>query len=264
MDDPCRTLHHLNFTNYSSSTMYASYLDGKDEIVYPSIITRDSFADKSEFDPDSFLYENHRFTSLDSLLKDLKQLSQSLNQDLLDLVNSEYTSFIQLGQSISGCLELINNISLDVTKFNQQLQHTRRNLTDSSETVERALQHKQKLNVLKNKAKLILLLNEQCSSFETLLGLDIGEFSPERLKPKLSTLAQLYLSATKIYDILNESKEDEGCVFFEKNLKMKLLSLQLEFRAYIKETLDRVKSEPKGYEDVILSLLHCQRIMGIA
>lgn len=263
------TPHLLHFTFKlvlpsipSSQSMFASYLDGKDDFVYPAIITRDDFADNPDFDPDSFLYDNHRFTSLDSLLRDLKSLSQTLNQDLLDLVNSEYTSFIQLGQSIGGCLDLINNISLDVGKFNQQLQFSKKNLTDSSVTAKRALQQKERLNVLKNKAKLILLLNEQCSSFETLLGLDIGELSSERLKPKLSTLTTLYLSATKIYAILNESKEDEGCVFFEKNLKTRLLSLQLEFKAYIKETLDTVKTKPSGYEDVIMSLLHCQRIVG--
>lgn len=254
--------HHRNHTQSQAYFfMYASYTDGKDDLVLPTIITRDDFADKPEFDPDAFLYDNHRFTSLDSLLRDLKKLSENLNQDLLDLVNSEYTSFIQLGQSIGGCLELINNISLDVGKFNQQLVSSKKNMADSRDTAQRALEQKKRLNLLKNKAKLVLLLNEQCTSFETLLGLDIGELSVKRLQPKLLTLTTLYLSATKIYAILDEAHE-EGCVFFEKSLKPKLLSLQLEFKAYIKETLDRVRKEPKGYDTVIMSLLHCQRIVG--
>lgn len=243
--------------------MYASYLAGNDEFVYPAFIARDDFADKADFDPDSFLYDNHRFTSLDSLHKDLQHLSQSLNQNLLDLVNNEYSLFIQLGQSISGCLDLIDNISLDVRKFDQQLRSAKVNLTESSAAAERALQHKRRLNVLKNKAKLILLLNELCLSFEMLLGLEIGELSPEQLKPKLSTLATLYLSATKIFAILTESNGDEkSCVFFDKVLKTKLLSLQLEYKAYIHETLKRVKAEPKDYSHVIMMLLHCKRIVG--
>lgn len=241
--------------------MFGSYTAGKEEFALPVIITREDFADCPEFDPDAFLYNNHRFTSLDSLLRDLRELSKNLNQDLLDLVNSEYTSFIQLGQSIGGCLELINSVSLDVGKFNQQLILSKKNLGDSAATAQRALLQKQRLNLLKNKAKLVLLLNEQCTSFETLLGLDIGELSVKRLQPKLQTLATLYLSATKIYAILDEAQE-KGCVFLEKSLKPKLLSLQLEFKAYIKETLDRVRKEPKGYDSVIMSLLHCQRIVG--
>lgn len=178
-------------------------------------------------------------------------------------MNNEYSLFIQLGQSISGCLDLIDNISLDVGKFDQQLRNAKVNLTESSAAAERALQHKRRLNVLKNKAKLILLLNELCLSFEMLLGLEIGELSPERLKPKLSTLATLYLSATKIFAILTESNGDENsCVFFDKVLKTKLLSLQLEYKAYIHETLKRVKAEPKDYSDVIMMLLHCKRIVG--
>lgn len=237
-----------------------SVLDETDNFPYPAIITRDDFSASEGFNPDSYLYHNHRFTALDSLLNDLKALSKNTNQELLDLVNNEYASFINLGRSITGSLELINNVSADVAKFNAIVLASRQSLQQSSSTVDKALQKKQELNLLKNRAKLILLLNEQCTSFESLLGFTIGRDS-QRLKDKVSTLATLYLSVTKIYAVLEESNSIL-CAFFENNCKSKLGSIRYEFKAFLHEIMEFMKLEPQKYGDVILLVLHCYRITG--
>lgn len=244
--------------------MEYSILNGTEDFPYPVTITRDDFAHDSNFDPDTFLFENHRFTSLDSLLTDLKALSKTLNQDLLDLVNDEYANFIQLGQSIGGCLELINNISLDVGRFNSSLGTSLKNFTESSQTADNALKHKRRLNLLKIKIKLILLLHEQCSSFETLLGLDIGEAEAGRLVAKLSTLATLFLSISKIFAVLMESSnsDDAACVFFEKVVKTKVISLKFEFKPYLDEILAIALADRVAYGELLLQLLHVYRITG--
>lgn len=241
-----------------------SILNGLEDFPYPAAITRDAFADDAGFDPDTFLYENHRFTALDSLLSDLRALSTSLNQDLLDLVNDEYTNFIQLGQSIGGCLELINNISLDVGRFNTTLGSSLKTFSSSSTTADSVLQHKRRNNLLKNKIKLILLLHDQCTSFETLLGLDIADFAAGRLTAKLSTLATLYLSVSKIFAVVMESPgaDDEICVFFDKVVKTKVMSLKFEFKAYLDELLDRSLADRAAYGQLLLQLLHVYRITG--
>lgn len=235
-------------------------LNGSEEFPYPAIITRQDFSSPNAFDPDTYLYENHRFSALDSLLSDLKALSKTTNQELHDLVNNEYASFIDLGKSITGSLELINNISGDVGKFNALLSKCKQSISTSLATVGRALEHKNKLNVLKNKAKLILLLNEQCSSFETLLEINTGE-DAQKLKKKVSTLATLYLSVTKICAVLDESG-DIDCLYFDNTCKTKLASIKYEFRAFLDETMAMMKSDTRAYGDVILLLLHCYRILG--
>lgn len=243
--------------------MEFSILNGSEDFPYPLSISRNEFVDDPNFDPDTFLYTNHRFTSLDSLISDLKSLSKTLNQDLLDLVNEEYTNFIQLGQSIGGCLEKINYISLDVSKFNNIVDQSLADFTTSSGTAEVALGHKKRLNLLKNKIKLILLLHEQCTSFETLLGLDVGDVKPERLVAKLSTVATLYLSVTKIFSVLMESSEkEETCAFFEKVVKTKVMSLKFEFKLYLDELMDIARPDPKAYGSLILQLLHVYRVTG--
>lgn len=242
--------------------MEFSILNGTDEFPYPLTITRNAFADNADFDPDTFLYTNHRFTSLDSLISDLTTLSKTLNQDLLDLVNEEYSKFIQLGMSIDGCLEQINNISLDVGKFNGLLDQSLEDFTNSSAVSEKALNHKKRLNLLKNRVKLVMLLHEQCSSFETLLGLDVGNVKPEHLMAKLSTLATLYLSVTKIHAILTESPDVEQSVFFEKVVKTKVVSLKFEFKLYLDELFTIAKSDSNAYGALTLRLLHVYRVTG--
>lgn len=232
---------------------------------FPLSITRDDFSDGSLFDPDTFLYTKHRFTPLDSLLADLSELSQSLNQELLNLVNNEYTNFIRLGQSIEGCMELMNNISLDVSRFNTTLTHALDDFSASSDTAETVLLHKKRLNLMKNKIKLMLLLNEQCTSFNTLLALDVGDVEVERLVTKLSTLATLYLSVTKIFAVLMESVDstDEICVFFNKVVKPKVVTLKHEFKLYLDELFVLGSSDSAVYGHLLLQLLHIYRVTGL-
>lgn len=183
-------------------------IEHEENFPYPVNIGREDFIDVALFDADEFLFKNHRYTSLDSLLSDLRSLSKSLNQDLLDLVNNEYTNFIELGQSIGSCLELIDNLSVEVRKFKGSLGQTLADFAESSATSAAVLQHKRSLNLLKNKIKLILLLHEQCVSFETLLGLDLADVSPHRLERKLHTLTTLHLSIGKMYSLIAESSGD--------------------------------------------------------
>ncbi|KAF5209098.1 hypothetical protein E0198_004373 [Clavispora lusitaniae] len=231
---------------------------------FPLSITRDDFSASSDFDPDTFLYTKHRYTPLDSLLQDLTDLSKSLNQDLLDLVNNEHTNFIRLGQSIEGCMELMNNISLDVSKFDTTLTHTLESFLSSSTAAQKVLSHKKRLNLLKNKMKLILLLHDQCTSFDTLLGLDVGDVKADRLVTKLSTLATLFLSVSKIFAILMESvgETEEICVFFDKMVKPKVMTLKLEFKSYLDELLAVCTADTVTYGHLLLQLLHVLRVTG--
>ncbi|KAM9923891.1 hypothetical protein OXX59_004912 [Metschnikowia pulcherrima] len=275
-----------------------------EEFPYPVNITREDFADVAHFDPDEFLFKNHRYTSLDSLLADLRSLSKALNQDLLDLVNNEYTNFIQLGQSIGGCLELIDNLSVEIRKFKTSLGQTLADFEDSSATAAAVVQHKRSLNLLKNKVKLILVLNEQCVSFETLLGLNVAERAADRLQQKLHTLTTLHLSISKIYSLVMESvvnsadhsaanginganietpindtrqlesssnslatsssANKELCHFFDNVVKTKVMALKFEFKSYLDELLIMAKADPETYSGLIMAVLSTYRVLGMS
>lgn len=275
--------------------MDVSLTAGAEEFPYPLAITRDDFADNAAFDPDAFLYKNHRFTALDSLIADLSALSRSLNQDLLDLVNDEYTNFIQLGQLIGGCLELVDNISLEVGKFNAVLGHTLDDFGTSAAAADAVLLHKRRLSLLKNRIKLICLLHEQCTRFETLLALDAGTLQSAQLAAKLSTLATLYLSVTKTFAVLMQgarahyasdvakngkfdakngkgsslaslasASDEEVCVFFDRVVKTKVSLLKYEFKLSLDELMEMARADKAANGDLILQLLHIYRVTGHA
>lgn len=264
---------------------------------YPVNITRDDFAKPGVFDADAFLHKNHRYTSLDSLLADLTLLSKSLNQDLLDLVNEEYTNFIKLGQSIGQCSELIDNTAVEVGRFKAVVEQVAGDFATSAAATHRVLEHKRQLNLLKNKAKLILLLHEQCTSFETLLALDVANTSSRHLQAKLATLATLYLSVTKIFSMLMQATghgalsvvpsmasvslepkkgalngassaalvslaDDAICVFFDKVVKSKVVLMKFEFKLYLDELMKLAKTRPHDYDGLVLQLLQIYRVTG--
>lgn len=263
-------------------TEYLGFDTDIESFPFPETITRADFLGVADFDPDAFLFKHHRYTALDSLLSELTNLSRTLNQDLLDLVNNEYASFIELGRSIDSCLELMNNIQLDVGRFKSSVKQTTDDFSKSRALTEAVLQHKQDLSLLKNRTKLVLLLAEQCDSFEQLLGMEnlAQAGKPLERKPttaptktatgpaltpvhvKLATLLTLYLSLTKVYAILMEAHEDSDavCVFFEKTVRPRVVSIKVEFRQYLLELMLAARTLDG---DLVLKLLQIHRVTGI-
>lgn len=205
---------------------------------YPGALTRADFADQGDFDADSFLYLQHRFTLLEALLLDLRTLLRTLKKDLSDLVDSEYASFIQLGQLILGLLELIHSVQADVSGYSGVLENVGASLHESSAAVERALAHKQRLNLLKNRAKLTILFSEQCELFERLLS--VTDQDPAKMERQLLTLTTLYLLLMNIVATLVEHKQ---CVYFDKFVQPKAASLRMEFRAYLDQMFAKAKEQ---------------------
>lgn len=244
-------------------------LNGSDLFPYPVTISREDFqgeklSSQDEFDVDEYLYKNHRFTSIDSLIKDLQNLSKGLNQELLDLVNDDYNDFIELGKSINGGLELINGIKMDLKNFNQELITTSNNFTVSQETLTYSLDKKKQLIQLKTKIKLLLLLNDQIDNFETLLNFDIdsehSNTSNEKMKSNLKNLTTLYLSFSKLNDVLSM----HSIIFVENNLKQRVSSLKFEFKSYLDELLTKVlRQDNSDSKNLLLfDLMNIYRIIG--
>lgn len=99
------------------------YIEWNRWIPYPTSIIQTDFKnfDSDSHEIDLFLYKNYRFSSIDSIIKELTELSTNLNQNLLDLVNDDYHDFIDLGKSINDGLDLINAIVEDLKNFEIEL-----------------------------------------------------------------------------------------------------------------------------------------------
>lgn len=241
---------------------------GVEDFPYPVTIAREDFQndlDANDFEPDAFLYDNHRFTLIQPLILDLTTLSRSLNQELLDLVNNDYNDFIRLGKSIDGSLELINNILLSVNTFGSDLEQSHVNFTDSLALVRASLGYKKRMEALKTKIKLSLLLNDSIGNFEVLLNYEISESAPSfhrLVVDKLRNLTSLFLSFTNLYSLLVRDKSTET-IHFVSNMKTKILSLKFEFKAYMDEVLERHSRAENGRNsDVLLELVNSYKVTG--
>lgn len=248
-----------------SSPDYETHYVNDEAFPYPVTISREEFQlelNSGAFEVDDFLYKNHRFTSIDTLIKDLSDLSTSLNKELLNLVNNDYNDFIKLGKSINGGLQLIQDVQIDLQKFSGTLSLTRKNFKASDDVVGNALQRKQQLVELKSKVKLCLLLNDYVNNFEHLLNLDVLNCETDKLVAKLKNLTSLYLSFSKLFALLAADERDEHIGFINKNLKVRIMSLKFEFKGYLDELLVKFNATRSQNHDIILELLNIYKITG--
>ncbi|ODV97617.1 hypothetical protein PACTADRAFT_131 [Pachysolen tannophilus NRRL Y-2460] len=199
--------------------------DGGEEVEvdenfpYPLKITRYSFSDKiskylndtgkrydeDEFKMDDFLYENYRFISLSDLSNDLTSLLKELDDELITLINNDYNEFINLGKSVEGSIDIINNIKVDLNNYYLRL-------INSSKDLNRT--------------------NKQCSIFEKLIKEAKNDIN-------INKLIGLYLSINKnlkvtcIFLLENNIKESE--IEFLKILKDQANILRFEFKSYLEQ-----------------------------
>lgn len=241
-------------------------LNGTDEFPYPTSIIGTDFKNFSNdfHEIDEFLYLNHRFNSLDSLIKDLNQLSNNLNETLLNLVNDEYNDFINLGKSINSGNELIELILQDLTNFKIEMIEYLNKFNKIDEELDKILKNRELLMNLKTCSKLNLIIHDQMMEFDHLLikndelfKIDIKSFKK---------LTSLYISMTNIIKFLNDftsNNPDIGdCLFHDNYVTNKIGSLKLEFKSYLDQLIKKELSQSKRDGDFVLELLKVYELIG--
>lgn len=86
-------------------------LESKDLTILKLALHEDDFS-SPEFDIDEFIRECRQKIPLKTLIADLKEYSKSLNNELVELINKEYTDFVNLSANLSGIDNTINNLRM--------------------------------------------------------------------------------------------------------------------------------------------------------
>ncbi|KAK2748498.1 hypothetical protein FQN57_000631 [Myotisia sp. PD_48] len=95
-------------------------IDG-DSLPFPKPITRESFL-TDNFDAASYLASlTNRHQSLSDLQTELRQLSESLNKELLDLVNENYQEFLSLGTALNGGEDKVEEARTGLLSFQRNI-----------------------------------------------------------------------------------------------------------------------------------------------
>jgi conserved oligomeric Golgi complex subunit 2 len=109
-----------------NSPIYSSDFDSdEDTLPYPAELPRSDFL-AADFDPAHYLSTlRNRHQTLEDLRSDLRQRSQLLSKELLDLVNGNYEEFLSLGADLKGGEEKIEGVRVGLLGFQREVEGIR-------------------------------------------------------------------------------------------------------------------------------------------
>ncbi|KAK5120832.1 hypothetical protein LTR85_005899 [Meristemomyces frigidus] len=116
--------------SYPASSADDSDNDDEDTLPYPRELARNDFL-APDFDPQIYLSSlRNRHQTLEDLRSDLRQRSQLLNKELLDLVNGNYEEFLSLGGDLRGGEEKVEGVRVGLLGFQREVEGIRRAVAD--------------------------------------------------------------------------------------------------------------------------------------
>jgi len=125
-----------------------------------------------DFDAAAFLSNlSTRFQTLEDLQTELRELSQSLNKELVDLVNDNYQDFLTLGRTLRGGDEKVEDIRVGLLVFQRDVAGLKVKLDTRRETVQAMLNEKRIVMTEIEKGRLLLDIAGRLEALERQLGL---------------------------------------------------------------------------------------------
>ncbi|KAL1970824.1 hypothetical protein VTN77DRAFT_2658 [Rasamsonia byssochlamydoides] len=135
-------------------------------LPFPKPLSRSSFL-APDFDPASFLASlTNRHQTLEDLRLELRELSQSLNKELLDLVNENYQDFLSLGGALKGGEEKVEEVRVGLLGFQRDVAAIQAKVEARRKDVESLLQEKKRYRTQANIAKALLDVAERIEELE--------------------------------------------------------------------------------------------------
>lgn len=167
-------LTDIVFTQFGASDSGSDLSDTDNDassLPFPKPIDRSAFL-APDFDATSFLSSlSHRFQTLEDLQSELRELSQTLNKELVDLVNDNYEDFLSLGGTLSGGEEKIEEIRVGLLGFQRDVKSVRDRVDERREDVKDLLQKKRGLRQETGVGRALLEVAERLDDLEEKMGL---------------------------------------------------------------------------------------------
>ena len=122
IQSPTRQGANAAFHLPSSSSSATASDDDDAPLPFPTALPRNDFL-AADFHPATYLSElPYRHQTLDDLKSDLRERSASISSELLELVNSNYTSFLSLGDELRGGGDKVEDIKMAMLGFRRQVE----------------------------------------------------------------------------------------------------------------------------------------------
>lgn len=166
-------------TSTPARRLPSDFSDDDDDLPYPQPLQRDSFLQR-DFDPSTYLSEyikTNRHQTLADLRSELRERSQKLQQELLDLVNAEYQAFLTLGSDLKGGEEKVEGVRVGVLRFVNGVSGVRQGVRRRREEVEALIKEREDIATEKEVAGGLVEVYERVGELEE--GLQGTEVSDE-------------------------------------------------------------------------------------
>lgn len=116
--------------------------DDEDNLPYPEALPRSDFL-APDFDAPNYLSTlSDRHQTLEDLRSDLRERSQALSKELLDLVNTNYEQFLSLGSDLKGGEEKVEDVRVGLLGFKRGVEDVRGKVRERKVEVEGLLKEK--------------------------------------------------------------------------------------------------------------------------
>lgn len=116
--------------------------DDEDNLPYPEALPRSDFL-SPDFDAPTYLSTlSDRHQTLEDLRSDLRERSQALSKELLDLVNTNYEQFLSLGADLKGGEEKVEDVRVGLLGFKRGVEDVRGKVRERKMEVEGLLVEK--------------------------------------------------------------------------------------------------------------------------
>jgi hypothetical protein len=158
---------------YVDSPSFGS--DDEDTLPYPAELARNDFL-ALNFDAQTYLSSlRNRHQTLEDLRSDLRQRSQLLNRELLDLVNGNYEEFLSLGGDLKGGEEKVEGVRVGLLGFQREVEGIRKAVLDRARETSELLQEKKGLRKEIVLGRALLEVHERLEEVEEKLGIKTKE-----------------------------------------------------------------------------------------
>ncbi|KAH0024222.1 hypothetical protein KCU78_g5148, partial [Aureobasidium melanogenum] len=153
-----------NYTTYSDSDD-----DDKTPLPFPQALPRSDFL-TPDFTPEAYLSTLHnRHQTLEDLRSDLRQRSQAISTELLDLVNANYEEFLSLGLRLKGGEEKIEEVRVGVLGFGREVGSVRDLVASRTQEVGSLLEEKKRIRKDVMVGRRLLEIEERLEDLEARL-----------------------------------------------------------------------------------------------
>ena len=238
-------------------------------LPYPPELQRSAFL-AEDFDPQTYLATlRNRHQTLEDLRSDLRQRSQLLNKELLDLVNGNYEEFLSLGAGLKGGEAMVEGVRVGVLGFGREVEGVQRAVRERRGVVEGLVEERRGLRREVGFGRGVLELVERVEELEGEDGEDVDEEDDgeEEEGGQMTLLAKKLRRRTGEYELIIRLR-DRICASHataaEHPLIVSLRPRIVELRRLLLLDLSAALRQAKTMDDssAVLEIMACFSLLG--